>query len=113
MPAPTFTWNPDHGSSLSEEPKVALAKFGDGYEVRLALGINNKPQTWELQFSSVSTAFTDVLTFVRLRGGIEPFFWKSPLGETFLYVCRKWNTKHQGQLRSVSFSFEQVFETGI
>lgn len=111
MATQTFIWLPDHGSSLSEEPKVVLTKFGDGYEVRTAVGINNKPEMWELQFSYVSPVFLDVLNFVRARKGTEAFFWKNPISATNLYVCRKWTTKHTGALRIISFSLEQVFET--
>ena len=113
MTALTFIWNPDLGSSLTEEPKVSLTKMGDGYEVRVPIGINNKPEMWDMQFTSVSTAFNDVLNFIRARAATQPFYWKNPLGITNLYVCRKWNTKHQGEMRVFNCAFEQVFESGI
>ena len=36
---------PDKGLTLDNNPKVLLASFGDGYEHRIADGINNLPQT--------------------------------------------------------------------
>ena len=38
---------PDKGFSRNNEPKVHIAEFGDGYEQRLAHGINNIKQSFE------------------------------------------------------------------
>ena len=41
---------PDKGLSSKETPKVYLASFGDGYEQRLARGINALEQNFSLRF---------------------------------------------------------------
>jgi len=38
----TFTWIPSVGANLSIRPIVRRVAFGDGYEQRLAFGINTQ-----------------------------------------------------------------------
>nr|NDG08510.1 phage tail protein [Oxalobacteraceae bacterium] len=45
----TFTWTPSVGANLSIRPNVRRVAFGDGYEQRLAFGINTQPQVWSLE----------------------------------------------------------------
>jgi phage-related protein len=42
----------DKGASETPKPKVLKAQFGDGYEMRVADGINNTPRTWSLGFNN-------------------------------------------------------------
>ncbi len=42
----------DKGAQESPKPRVLKAQFGDGYEMRLADGINNTPRTWSLVFNN-------------------------------------------------------------
>jgi hypothetical protein len=44
----TFTDIPG-SAALTTKPRVRTAMFGDGYEQRLADGINNAPRAWSLQ----------------------------------------------------------------
>ena len=41
---------------LDNEPRVRAVKFGDGYEQRIASGINNDPQKWSFAFTSRGNA---------------------------------------------------------
>jgi len=42
----------DKGASETPKPRVLKAQFGDGYEMRVADGINNTPRTWSLAFNN-------------------------------------------------------------
>lgn len=107
---PTFTWFPEYDAQLSEEPKINVTKFGDGYEQRVLSGINTNPQKWTLQFTMSRADTNDILTFLRARNGIQAFYWTSPLNETITVVCRSWKTgTKQGHI-VMNVDFEQVFE---
>lgn len=42
----------DKGAQEAPKPRILKAQFGDGYEMRLADGINNTPRTWGLAFNN-------------------------------------------------------------
>gem|GEM_PF-2547147 len=46
----TFTWTPSVGASVALRPSVRRVAFGDGYEQRLAFGLNTRPEIWTLEF---------------------------------------------------------------
>ena len=43
---------PDKGLARSSKPIIHLAKFGDGYEQRLANGINNLVESYSIAFNN-------------------------------------------------------------
>ena len=96
---------------MTMQPSVIQTKFGDGYELRVAQGINFKPRSWSATFSKGSSEAAAILAFLEARGGIESFNWTDPLNNTGTYVCRQWSA---GQtvfgVYSVSATFEQIFE---
>lgn len=99
---------------LDNAPKVRVAKFGDGYEQRVAEGINNNPQQWQLTFSKRSGTDVDgVYDFLQARGAVESFQW-TPRGEASprWFVCRKWTRKFDvyNVVQSITFVLEEVFE---
>lgn len=106
----TFTWSPEWDSQLQEEPKVTVTNFGDGYEQRTAHGINHMPQNWTLTFDQSSAAAPEVLAFVRARGAVESFYWRTPLNERRVFVCRKWRLQRKQGVNVISLDFNEVFE---
>ena len=52
----TFTWIASIGASLTVKPNVRKVSFGDGYEQRLAYGINTQPEVWSLEVSRRGTS---------------------------------------------------------
>jgi len=110
MTRQTFTWFPEWEASLSQTPQVQVTKFGDGYEARVARGMDNNPETWSLQFTMAAPQLTEIVTFIQARGGVESFIWTTPMSNTGIYVCRKWKTTHRGGIRIMNFDLEQVFE---
>lgn len=110
MSRATFTWFPEFESQLSQEPNITVTKFGDGYESRTPMGINNSPEKWSLKFSETNSVFSEVLGFVRARNGVESFYWRNPFGAINVYVCRKWSMTRSQGYSSINLDFEQVFE---
>lgn len=99
---------------LDHAPAVRTVKFGDGYEQRIATGINNNPQKWSLMFTKRSGADVDgVYDFLQARGGVEAFEW-TPRWESVprRYVCRKWTRKFDvyNIVQSITFVLDEVFE---
>jgi phage-related protein len=97
---------------LLNEPKVKAAKFGDGYEQRVADGINNDLQKWQITFSKRSAAdVQEVYDFLKARGGWESFEW-TPRGEASPrnFVCRKWSRTFDNYdvVQGISFTLEEV-----
>lgn len=108
----TFTYTPDYGAQVSVKPRVRIAQFGDGYEQRIADGINVRAQVWSLQFTNrTDTEAGNITTFLEARNGVEAFDWTPPNGSAIKVVCREWSkTVTRYNLNSVSATFQQVFE---
>lgn len=107
----TFTWLPEWESQLDQEPKVTVTKFGDGYEQRVPQGINIAAEKWQLTFSESIGNFSEVLTFLRARNGVESFYWTTPLNEQRIFVCRKWTLRRKMGVNVITADFEEVFES--
>jgi phage-related protein len=113
-----FDWVESPGTQLDEEPRVAVTRYGDGYEERAADGLNPKPQRWTLAFRGIERGVADaIVAFFRARvdpvTGLEPFDW-TPLWHSapIRVVCRSW-TRTLGEVWAeddVRAVFEQVFE---
>jgi len=108
----TFTYTPSFTADLQERPLARTVQFGDGYEQRLAYGINTQPKTWSLQFlNRTDTERDNILTFLRARGGVESFDWTDPNGAAAKWVCAEWNTSQVAcNFNNVTATFRQVFE---
>lgn len=102
----TFAWVSDIQPSMSCKPTVETAKFGDGYEQRVAMGINSRMRTWSLKFSKNVSA---ILDFLEARNGEEAFSWTDPLGMTGNFICREWRVANIAiGAYSITCDFEQV-----
>lgn len=112
MPKPVFTWSPDEGSSEEIEPNVSVVKFGDGYEQRIANGINSENVAWSVTFTGDSLRVLPIRNFLRARGAIESFVWTNPLSEVGVYVCRSHRMeKVSASIYKISAKFERVYES--
>lgn len=102
----------DLGAQRSVKPNVTVTQFGDGYEARLASGINSTPKTWSVSFTNTSGMAKEILAFLEARGGVEAFTWVDPMGDTANYVCRQWSSSRQSitGVYQISATFEQVYE---
>jgi len=107
----TFTWPPSYNSSITEQPAVNSATFGDGYSQDVADGINNLKKMWSLQFNNIKpTDAVNIRAFLKALGGTTAFDWTDPDGETGRYLCRAWPRSFPtGALQNFTLTFEQVF----
>ena len=65
---------PDKGLGRQTTMKVHLAQFGDGYEQRIADGINTKQQTIQVAFSTRPKAeIDDLVAFFESLNGVTKF----------------------------------------
>tara|TARA_B100000809_G_scaffold241794_1_gene265298 strand:+ start:32 stop:442 length:411 start_codon:yes stop_codon:yes gene_type:complete len=115
---------PDKGLSRSSEPLVRSAKFGDGYEQRVADGLNSLKETFTLTFSNRSkTEADDINTFFNTNKGVTAFNFTFPDSNsstndstgnavtTIKVVCSQWSQSYT-DLRgsSISATFNRVYE---
>lgn len=107
-----FTWTPEFGATKSVKPNVAQVKF-EGYEQRIAFGMNSILESWSLSFAQREPAEALAIeTFLINRGAVEAFLWTPPGALVPLaFVCRGWEmTPQKGGRYSISCTFEQVNE---
>lgn len=108
----TFTYIASYGASVRKEPKVRTVSFGDGYEQRLAYGINTSPREWNLDFNGKTTAEADLIdAFLTARNAVENFDWTPPTGSAGKWVCRAWTRSIADiNCHNISATFTEVFE---
>lgn len=110
---PTFTHVPEFGASKEVKPNVTKVSFGDGYESRIASGINRQPEIWTLTFANRTTADADAIeSFLAARAGQENFDWIPPRQSVARkFVCRQWSRViSSAGFDTISAMFEEVFE---
>jgi len=108
----TFTYTPSFSADLEESPTVQRIQFGDGYEQRVAFGINTQSKKWSLQFNNrTDTERDNILSFLRARGAVESFDWTDPNGYAGKWICSEWRTSQESyNFNNVTATFRQVFE---
>jgi phage-related protein len=108
----TFTYTPSYSADLSESPTVRTVRFGDGYEQRLAYGLNTQPKSWQLNFSNRSdTERNNILAFLRARGATESFDWTDPNSYAGKWICSEWQTSQVScNFNNITATFREVFE---
>ena len=69
----------DRGVSTAQTPRIFRAKYGDGYEQRVAAGINNLPEQWQLNWNNrpLNNA-NKIIKFLEDQGGVTSFDWYPP-----------------------------------
>ena len=70
---------PDRGMGRSNTPIIFQAKFGDGYEQRIANGINNLEQEFTVSFNTRTKAeIDDIVGFFESTKGASTFNFTFP-----------------------------------
>ena len=65
---------PDKGMTRSNEPVIFKAEFGDGYQQRIANGINNLKQEFSVSFATREKAeIDDIVGFFESTNGVTAF----------------------------------------
>lgn len=105
----TFTEIPG-SASLQAKPRVRLVTFGDGYQQRVADGINNAPRSWQLSFTRPNAEADAIEAFFAARSGVEAFDWTPPYGAAGKWVAREWSASLIGPVaKTITATFEEVF----
>ena len=101
------------GSSVSFEPRVNRADFGDGYSQRSGDGLNGNPAAFEAVFTVLFESEVNAITgFFAAKKGYTPFLWTMP-GESTprQWIATKWRVTYTGKMtRDVIASFEENFD---
>ena len=105
----------DKGFQRTSSPKVHTVTFGDGYEQRIADGINNLTQSMNVSFATRPKAeIDDLVAFFESLGGVSKFRMTiddTNGAETIKVVCRQWNqTWNYDDFYSLSATFDRVYE---
>ena len=105
----------DKGFQRTSTPKVHALTFGDGYEQRIADGINNLAQSMSVSFATRPKAeIDDLVAFFESLGGVSKFRMTiddTNGAETIKVVCKSWNqTWNYDDFYSLSATFERVYE---
>ena len=105
---------PSYGAQKSSSPKLQVVKFGDGYEQRVKIGINQNPKEWSLSWDNITEANSDTIeTFLDARADDgASFSWTPPAESTeYKWVCPEWNKTipYTGRA-TITATFRQVFE---
>jgi phage-related protein len=67
---------PDRGQKIDAQPRVLKASYGDGYEQRVAEGINNIPESWNLTWKNRTlTEGNKIVSFLENTKGVTSFDW--------------------------------------
>ena len=108
---------PDKNMSAQSTPNVRVTDFGDGYQQRIAAGINNLAQNYSVAFSNrTKEEIDDIVAFFVSKGGVTNFTFTIPdsnnSGETAIKViCEKWGQIYRvGDYYSCTATFKRVYE---
>lgn len=105
-----FSWVPRINAQGNVRFRVLEAQFGDGYTQKAADGINNKVQSWPLQFVGKAALIAPIVAFLDRHAGHRAFLWTPPLGEQGYYTAREYQpVALGGGAFSLSVTFQQDF----
>jgi len=105
---------PSYGIQKSSQPVVRKVQFGDGYQQRFSLGLNQNPKTWSLTFNNLTETDSDTIeAFLDARAADNASFSWSPPDDnsTYKWICSSWTkTLPYSNLATIETTFTQVFE---
>ena len=104
---------PTYGIQKRSAPNVRKVQFGDGYESRFTLGLNQDPKVYNLTFEVSETDSDTIETFLDARAADFASFDFTPPGEgsSSKFVCETWSKSIPYLNRAtIQATFRQVFE---
>ena len=110
------TIQPTYGLIKRSSPVVRTARFGDGYEQRTTLGLNQNPKVFSMTFEVSETDADTIEAFLDARALDNESFEFIPPGEPpgdpiFKFVCESWTKSIPFLDRAtINVTFRQVFE---
>ena len=103
---------PDKGLTRQSTPRVLKVQFGDGYEQRIAEGLNSSQESYQISYSNRPKAeIDDIAAFMDEKKGVTSFNYVSPDtnngGETTIkVVCDQYNLVY---VSDSSYTFTATF----
>ena len=103
---------PDKGLSRQSTPRVLKVQFGDGYEQRIAEGLNSSNENYQISYSNRPKAeIDDIAAFMDEKKGVTSFNYVIPDtnngGETTIkVVCDQYNLVY---VSDSSYTFTATF----
>ena len=105
---------PDFGAVRRSAPVIRKVKFGDGYEARFTMGLNQDPKVWDLKWTAKDSTDADAIeAFFDARAADNASFDWSPIGDTNTYkwVVDQYSRNHRyAEVNEITASFREVFE---
>ena len=104
---------PTYGIQKRSAPNVRKVQFGDGYESRFTMGINQNPKVYNLTFEVSETDSDTIETFLDARAADFASFDFTPPGEgsSSKFVCETWSKSIPYLNRAtIQTTFREVFE---
>ena len=75
----TLVATPDKAMTKNSQPKILTATFGDGYDQRVADGINTLNETYNLSFKTrTKEDIDDIVLFLDTQKGVSKFILTLP-----------------------------------
>ena len=109
------SYNPSYSATKTSQPRTRIIQFGDGYQQRNVVGLNQDPKVWNLTFNVDDEDADEIETFLEARGQDGAFFNWAPPDETATYkwICRSFSREmFEFQRNRKTVTFEQVFDIG-
>ena len=114
----TIQVKPDKSLKRSSKPKVHLATFGDGYEQRLADGINSIVETFSVSFKTRPKAdINNIIGYLGSLKGVTAFNFTIPDSNaggsetTIKVVCDSFEINYEyGDFYTSTAKFRRVYE---
>ena len=84
---------PTYGVQKRSAPNMRSVRYGDGYESRFTMGLNQNPKTYNLTFEVSETDADTIETFLDARAADFASFDFTPPGESSSskFVCETWS----------------------
>lgn len=109
---------PDKGLNSTNTPRTFTVQFGDGYEQRVANGINNLEQKFSVEFRNrTKEEIDDIIAFFVNKGAVTAFNFTYPdsnnSGETTIKViCETWSQNWAyDDFYDANATFRRVYES--
>ena len=119
--SPNLQVTPDRALTSTSTPRVLTARFGDGYEQRLADGINTLEQEYSISFvNRTKQEIDDITAYFTSLNGATSFNYViddsnatgSPANETTIkVVCQNWTQVYVNtDCYTCTATFKRVYE---
>lgn len=109
----TLVATPDKSMSKASTPRVLTAKFGDGYEQRIANGINSIDETYSLSFKTRPKAdIDDIVLFLDTQKNVSKFLFTMPDTNNTTRTGEK-DVKVVATNYSVTYDYENFYSLSL